>query len=170
MTRRNLYEMNYARLEKLLGRPPVELLGGRSYRYRSEPYMDLVVEKLPASSEPHAEGATVLSMTHYYEMNGDLCQDPEMVLRVFPPGYRGGEMFAPSTDPRHGRVEALIFIQAIPPRFDQVYPKRGFVLPHQKKSQNSFLAQWLRNLEAQGHRLVEAPDDENETTTDLMSE
>ena len=154
MPRRNLYEMNYARLEKLLGRPPMELLGERSYRYRAKPFMDLVVERLPDCQET---GAVVISMTHYYELNGDLCQDPEMVLRVFPPEWKGHLELAPSTDAQHGRAEALIFIQAIPPTFDLVYPKRGFVHPHQKRSQNRFLAQWLKNLEMQGHQLVEEP-------------
>ena len=124
--------------------------------------MDLVVEKLPACTEPHARDETVISMTHYFEQNGDLCQDPEMVLRVFPSDYRGGKMFAPSTDPNHGRVEAWMFIQGIPPVFHQVYPKRGFVNEYQKNSQNSFLAQWLRNLEEQGHLLLEEPADDFE--------
>ncbi len=42
----------------------------------------------------------VLSMAHYFEQNGDLCQDPEMTVRVF----------------AHGMVEALTFQQAIPPK------------------------------------------------------
>ena len=154
MARRNLYELNYAHLVKVLGRPPMELLGERSYRYRSEPFMDLVVERLPDCAET---GAPILSLAHYYARNGDLCQDPEMVVRVFPPEWWGNLELVPSTDAEHGRVEALMFIQAIPPIFDVVYPKRGFVRLYQKRSQNQFLSQWLRNLEMQGHEWLEEP-------------
>ena len=151
MARRNLYEMNYARLEELIG-PPDALVGERSYRFRADHFMDLVVERLPAC--PHT-GAVVLSLAHYFEQDGDLCQDPEMTLRVFPPGENRFREFVPSTDPRHGRVEALTFQQAIPPIYHEVYSAPDRVFPRLKRDLNSFLATWLRNLKDQGHRLVE---------------
>jgi hypothetical protein len=42
-----LYEQNYRRLERLLGRPLSELRSGVAYRLRAEGFMDLVVEVLP---------------------------------------------------------------------------------------------------------------------------
>ena len=135
MPRRNQYEMNHARLEALMGQPLGELRSGVAYRLRAHGFMDLVVEVLPQCSET---GAMVLSLAHYFVQEGDLCQDPEMTVRVFP----------------HGMVEALTFQQAIPPIYQQVYPAPGMVAPRLKRDLNSFLSFWLRNLTNQGHRLV----------------
>ncbi len=139
-TRRNQYELNYARLEAVIGRPFGDLRSGRAYRLRARGFMDLVVEVLPQCEET---GAMVLSLAHYFEQNGDLCQDPEMTVRVFPP--RQG---------RHGMVEALTFQQAIPPIYQEVYPEPGMVAPRLKRELNGFLTFWLRNLKDQGHRPV----------------
>jgi uncharacterized protein YqiB (DUF1249 family) len=155
MARRNIYEMNYARLEKLLGCPPGEILSDGCYRYGARAFMDLVVEVLPRCS--HTD-ATVLSLAHYFRQHGDLCQDPEMTVRVFPPGCDGFWELAPSTDPRHGRVEALSFQQSIPPIYQVVYPEPGRYYPNRKRELNSFLGMWLRNLKEQGHRPVEGDD------------
>ncbi len=140
MTRRDRYEMNYARLEELMGRPLETLSGERSYRLRSaQGYMDLIVERLPQCPET---GAMVLSLAHYFIQEGDLCQDPEMTVRIFPPAAGHG-----------GRVEALTFQQAIPPVYQEVYPAPGKVYPDLKRQLNEFLSLWLRNLKAQRHRL-----------------
>jgi hypothetical protein len=155
MPRRNSYEMNYARLERLLGRAPGEILPDRSYRFRADGFMDLVVEALPRCRET---GATVLSLAHYFEQHGDLCQDPEMTVRVFPPGSDGFRELTPATDPRHGRVEALTFQQAIPPVYQEVYPEPGRYYPKLKRDLNAFLTMWLRNLREQGHRPVVGDD------------
>jgi hypothetical protein len=134
------YERNHQRLEALLGRPLADLRSGVAYRLRAAGFMDLVVEVLPQCPET---GAMVLSLAHYFEQNGDLCQDPEMEVRVFPPH-----------DGRPGYVEALTFQQAIPPIYQRVYPQPGRVVPRLKRELNDFLATWLRNLKQQGHRLV----------------
>jgi len=135
-----LFEQNYRRLERLLGRPLSDLRSGVAYRLRAEGFMDLVVEVLP---QDRATGATVLSLAHYFVQGGDLCQDPEMTVRVFPP--RQG---------RPGLVEALTFQQAIPPVFSAVYPEPGKVAPRVKRELKAFLGTWLRNLRQQGHRPV----------------
>ncbi len=139
-TRRgNQYEQNYTRLRELIGRPFGDLRSSRSYRLRTPGFMDLVVEVLPQCEET---GATVLSLAHYFEQNGDLCQDPEMVVRIFTP-----------TDKRPAMVEALMFQQAIPPIYTLAYPEPGKVDLKAKEDLNSFLSFWLRNLKDQGHRL-----------------
>ena len=130
---RRQYERNYARLEALMGQPLCELRSGRSYRLRAPGFMDLVVEVLPQDSET---GATVLSLCHYFEMNGDLCQDPEMTVRVFSSA---------------GMIEALSFQQSLPPIYSVVYPEPGRVDVRMKQDLNAFLSLWLRNLTAQGH-------------------
>ncbi len=138
--RRNQYELNHARLEALMGQPLRDLRSDRAYRLRADGFMDLVVEVLPQCPE---NGAMVLSLAHYFEQHGDLCQDPEMTVRVFPP--RKG---------RPGQVEALTFQQAIPPIYQEVYPEPGMVAPRLKRQLNGFLTFWLRNLKDQGHRPV----------------
>ncbi len=135
----NQYEQNYARLRELIGRPFGDLRSSRSYRLRTPGFMDLVVEVLPQCEET---GAMVLSLAHYFEQNGDLCQDPEMVVRIFAP-----------TDKGPGMVEAPMFQQAIPPIYTLAYPEPGKVAPKAKKDLNDFLSFWLRNLKEQGHRL-----------------
>ena len=137
---RSLFERNYRRLEDIIGRSLPDLQSGVVYRLRAEHFMDLVVEVLP---QDRNTGAMVLSLCHYFVQNGDLCQDPEMELRVFPP--RGGHP---------GFLEALTFQQAIPPIHSRVYPEPGKVVPRLKRELNAFLGTWLRNLKAQGHRLV----------------
>jgi uncharacterized protein YqiB (DUF1249 family) len=135
-----LYEQNYRRLEKILGRPLSDLRSGVAYRLRAEGLMDLVVEVLP---QDRSTGAMVLSLAHYFTQAGDLCQDPEMTLRVLPPGPG-----------RPGMVEALTFEQALPPVYQAVYPEPGKVAPQVKRELNAFLTTWLRNLRQQGHRPV----------------
>ena len=136
----SLFERNYRRLENIIGRPLPDLQSGVVYRLQAGGYMDLVVEVLP---QDRHTGAMVLSLCHYFVQNGDLCQDPEMEVWVFPP--REGHP---------GRVEALTFQQAIPPIYQRVYPEPGMVSPRLHRELNAFLGVWLRNLKAQGHRLV----------------
>jgi len=133
--RKPIYQLNFERLEKLMGQKLFELQAHKSYRLRSGGYMDLVVERLTPCEET---GPMELSMTHYYEQNGDLCPDPDMTLKVY----------------RHGMLEALSFQQTSPSVYQVVYPEPGKFYPRLKPSLNNFLGTWLRNLEAQGHRLI----------------
>jgi len=135
-----IYERNFTRLQALMGQPLASLKEHTVYRLRAGGFMDLVVEVLLASPE---NGTLILSLCHYFEQNGDLCQDPEMEVRVFLPN---GE--------RPGTVEALTFQLAIPPIYQRVYPEPGKVIPLLRQQLNIFLGQWLRNLKEQGHRLV----------------
>jgi hypothetical protein len=62
-------------IEKIIG-----IFGGVDGLHVSianEPYMRLVIEHI--GDGPH--GLPAISVAHYYEMNGDLCQDPEMCFR-----------------------------------------------------------------------------------------
>ncbi len=155
-TRRNAYEMNYERLENLLGQPLKDLKVGYYFRLISSGYMDLVVEVIDRCSSTNAP---MVSLAHYYELNGDLCQDPDVVIRAIPPG-RGCRHVPSSRDsdgkPEHGRVEALTFQQAIPPVYSEAYDwssGKPVARPRTRKSINSFLSLWLKNLQAQGHQV-----------------
>jgi hypothetical protein len=139
-----VYRQNYQRLEALLGQPIPDLRPETVYRLRAEGFMDLVLEVL---SRDRGTGAVVLSLAHYFEQHGDLCQDPEMVVRAFPP-----------TEGESGLLEALTFRQAIPPIYHEVYPEPGKVIPRLRRELNEFLTTWLRNLKAQGHQPVRDSD------------
>ena len=124
-----IYTTNYTRLQQILKRPLAELKPGDTMRLKAGGYMDLVVEVLGK------RGAAIkVSLAHYFKQNGDLCQDPEMVVRV---------------DREHRTVKALSFQQAIPPLSQEVYGNRD---PSLEKHLNTFLGTWLRNLKMQGHR------------------
>ena len=155
MSRKNIYEMNYAKLAAILGQAPEKIEPSKSYTLRSEGFMDFIVEKV---SPCETTGATLLSLSHYYEANGDPCQDPEVLVRVYPPGEDFRE-YAPSSNIRLGRIEVIYFQQAIPPRFDEVYPETGKYSPGLKGSLNALLALWLRNLKNQGHTLIDEDQD-----------
>lgn len=121
MARRNRYELNYARIQALLRRPLKKLRPETVVRLRAGGFMDLVCEVLPRCDET---GATVLSLCHYFEQNGDLCQDPEMTVRLFHPGSRKELAMTPSTDSKWGRAEALSFQMAIPPIYQELCAAR----------------------------------------------
>jgi uncharacterized protein YqiB (DUF1249 family) len=140
----SLRERHYRLLEEIIGLPLADLQTGTVYRLRAAGFMDLVGEVL---SQNRATGAMVLSLSHYFEMRGDLCQDPEMEVRVYPP--REGQP---------GLVEALSFQQSLPPVYQRLYPEPGMVNPRLQRELNAFLGTWLRNLKAQGHRLVRDTD------------
>jgi uncharacterized protein YqiB (DUF1249 family) len=135
-------EINYRRLEKLLGQRPAELEFDRAYCFRAAGFMDLIVERLPDCRDFRAP---ILSLAHYFLQAGDLCADPEMTVRVF----------EPSEKREHGAIEALTFEMAIPPIFQEVYPEPGKVSPPRHRELNGFLSTWLKNLEEQGHQRVE---------------
>ncbi len=149
MSRRNRYELNYARIQALLRRPLVQLQPEDVIRLKTEGFMDLTCEVLLSCEQT---GATVLSMCHYFEQNGDLCQDPEMTIRLFHPGSTADRVMTPSTGSNWGRADATTYQQSIPPIYRVVYPAPGRYRPGLRKELNAFLVQWLKNLKAQGHR------------------
>lgn len=77
-----------------------------------------------------------ISIAHYFEMNGDLCQDPEMVVLI---------------NASDQTADAYSFQQAIPPIYREVYDDGNRVDPALKQNLNTFLETWLENLVNQGH-------------------
>jgi len=73
---------NIARLLHDLGLQS-KALGGEYFHVRipNEPYMDLVIERLPGD-----KGKDQLYFTHYYDQNGDRVMDGEMVYAISPQG------------------------------------------------------------------------------------
>ncbi|NJD54564.1 MAG: DUF1249 domain-containing protein [Candidatus Methanoperedens sp.] len=114
----NIYERIYQKLEKI---GIMNITG--SVHLKSKSFMDLVVERL---------GDNHYSLTHYYELNGDLCPNPDMEVKIIP-------------DQKIG--EALSYQDQF--GYRQVY-ERNKVDLKAKKELNAFLDFWLTNLINQG--------------------
>jgi len=63
---------NYKLLEKIVKRFDFDYL-----KLKSDGFMDLVIEKLNEDGN-----VKIISLAHYYEQNGDLIPDPDIVVRV----------------------------------------------------------------------------------------
>lgn len=134
LTCKTTCETNFDRLVKLGilndGKP---VQRGRS---RSDGFMDLVIEALPHLDNVNGIFCKAFSMAHYFEQNGDLCQDPEMLVLVYAP--------LPA-------VEAYDFQQAVPLIHQVVFAELGKAYPRLRRDLNSFLWQWVVNLVEHGH-------------------
>ena len=153
------YERNYTKIEKLFQRTLADLEVGDHFKLYAQGFMPLTVEVLP---DCHETGGKLVSMCHYFTQNGDLCQDPEVVVRLFPPGLTVFLHLCPSTDASLGRAEAVEFQQALPPVYQRVYPQPGQYLPKLRDSLNSFLGDWLNNMKEQGHQPRDPESEENQ--------
>lgn len=109
------------------------LNGGTHRRYEAPGYMPLVLESLYPDGS-----ATVYSLTHYGEQNGDAMRDPDMELRV---------------DHAAGTVEPLTFQNDYMHTYQEVYKYRDgqkLYSPRLRTDLDEFLWQWLKNIQDQG--------------------
>ena len=135
---KNIYERNY---ESLL--PYIKDMIGTRKDYKrftaGECFMPLVIEKLQTKES----GVYIISITHYYPLNGDLMKDPDMELEV---------------NINEKTVEALSYQQDNVGLYQTVYFEKDgqiYVRPQLKKSLNEFLEMWLNNIKNQGYTLEE---------------
>ncbi len=130
-----VYESNFNRLLKIVGDDLKKL--PYYIRFESKGFMPLTFDRL-TKKELFAQYA----MTHWYESNGDLIPDPEMVIDIYP---------------NHNFVEARSIMH--PPPFNRIIEvyneEKTMYSPSQKKSQNSFLGSWLKNIASQGFALTD---------------
>jgi len=126
----NKYEKNYRLLEQL-GILDTINSGGHYAKSTRSGYMDLHLDVLGKEDDYY-----IISLAHNYVVNGNVCADPDMQIRVFT---------------QTKTAEAMTFQQAIPPVWQEVYPKPGQVNTALKQSLNAFLKQWLTNLTHQKH-------------------
>jgi hypothetical protein len=112
----------------------ITIFGGIEGLYISienAPFMRLVIEHIGRGPQ----GLPAISVAHYYELNGDLCQDPEMCFEVA--STPDGLVFDP-----------YMFQMAIPPVYQQVTnDAQGVALAEQLRQ---FATMWDANLRAQG--------------------
>jgi hypothetical protein len=116
----------------------IEIFGGPTNIYASienPPYMRLVIEDIGTGPRGHK----AISVAHYFEQNGDLCQDPELGIEL--------------VNQNNGTVayEPYFFQLAIPPAYEEVYPSGPGCENQTLKIQlTRFLKMWDENLAAQG--------------------
>jgi len=71
----NIYNLIYNNLNRLTGDVD-DFMNGKGYlKLKSAGFMDLIIEKIAPDQ---------ISITHYYEQNGDLVPDPDVTVRIFP--------------------------------------------------------------------------------------
>lgn len=120
------------KMENIFYRIVEHLNGGSHCRIEnSKGFMALVVERL----ETHDIG-TVFSLCHYYELNGDLCQDPEMCFLWH----------------KSGRVYPMMYQTAIPPAYEESLYLDGGKWKIRLKLQirhTQFATHWLKNIKVQ---------------------
>lgn len=121
--------------------PIIAKLDGEQYvKLEAKGFMDLHVNRLNADyvAGKLARGTrwNYYSLAHYYNQNGDMVPDPDMVVRV---------------DPEMKMAEVWSYQDSF--RYDQVYIEQEgkvMVYPKLKKDLNHFMKQWLRNIKQQG--------------------
>jgi uncharacterized protein YqiB (DUF1249 family) len=119
-----IYNQIYNKLILLI--PNLENMKVGSDQVGKAPYMmDLHVEVL-SERKKYKHKLKIISMSHYYEQNGDLIPDPDMTIGVYN---------------RHKTAEALTFQNSF--IYQEVYQTPTMFYPKLKKQLNSFLNSWL---------------------------
>lgn len=126
----NQYEQLFKKITALLPNL-AQIEPGEGVSLKAEGFMDLHVNVLWKEKDN-----ITISMSHYYEQNGDLVPDPDMEIAVYP---------------SRKMAEALRYQDSF--AYREVYPEEGKVYPKAKKELNQFLNRWLNNLKMQGHEL-----------------
>jgi len=124
-TIKNVYQVIYDKLDKLTGGIEKFASTDNHLKLKSGGFMDLVIE---------CNSKNYISLTHYYTVNGDLCPDPDMEIKIYP---------------NLKMAEAMTYQDIY--RFQQVYLDGGKkYYPALKRDLNTFLNKWLSNLKKQG--------------------
>ncbi len=123
----------------------LEKMQGKQYlKIVNEPYMPLVVERL---EEAYDGNANLFSLCHYYVLNGDLMQDPEMCFVV--------------VDGRSSEKSGVENVQVTPYYFAQAnlgYYEQSIIFDNGvmkrcddevQQGQTEFAEIWLKNIKKQ---------------------
>ena len=105
----------------------------------AEGYMDLNID-VQNWKEDGQTGTFRISMAHNFVQNGDVMADPDMEIRI----HRDMKMAEALTY----QLDSLSIYQTVYTEIDG----KTMINLKRKKELNSFLATWLRNIKAQGHK------------------
>jgi hypothetical protein len=125
--KKTVYETNYERLNNLTKGIDQFVSKDNELKLQSSGFMDLIVE---------CNSKNLISLTHYYKQNGDLCPDPDMLIEIYPDRQMCEVISYQDT---YG------YKQVYPD-----YPSKNSYYPIHKKDLNNFLRFWLNNLKKQG--------------------
>ncbi len=125
--KKTVYETNYERLNSLTKGIDQFVSKDNELKLQSSGFMDLIIE---------CNSKNLISLTHYYKQNGDLCPDPDMLVEIYPDRQM---------------CEVIHYQDTF--GYKQVYPNyptKDRYYPAHKKDLNNFLRFWLNNLKKQG--------------------
>ena len=123
-------------------------LGDKDYlKLQSEGFMPLTMEKIAAGVETPFGEAFLISLSHYYEQNGDLMRDPEMVFivvdkREYPKDFENLFVYPQMYQQDNlGICEESIRIEG---------NRLTTFISRWQQAHTGFANQWLCNIKAQG--------------------
>lgn len=127
-------------IEKIAAQHGLDLTATQSHlRLENEGYMPLVIEKV---------GKDRVSVAHYYEQNGDLIADPDVVCWIAP----GGDWFPiEMQQPPIGRFSGYSAVVV-----DWKDGRPNHYYPRMQSGIASFCATWAKNLVDQGFTQIAA--------------
>ncbi len=118
-----------------------DLRPGAYCRYQAEGMMDLSLDVLGVYTAGGEISITIALAHNYTHPSGDLIPDPDMEIRILP---------------KHRLAEALSYQDIY--NYRVVYEAQSGPNAREMAGQNCFLLSWLKNISAQGYRLVELRD------------
>lgn len=126
----------------------LDKLGDNTYlKLTAENFMPLTLEVIGTGIAFQDDTATLYSLTHYYELNGDLMRDPEMCFLVIDLGDVPPIGRALFVYPQYYQQDNLgIYEESIRITNNQV----EFFKPHWQKDHAVFANSWLCNISQQG--------------------
>ena len=133
-----IYQTIFNELTKIVNIETLKRLG--HLKFESGGFMDLNFDFLRVDNQDRY----VIAISHYYKQNGDMIPDPDMEIRI------DNSWDTPT-------CEALTFQDKN--GYQEVYPtinNKEMVYPKLKKSLNSFLLQWIKNIQKQNYSRVNA--------------
>ena len=132
---------------KIFSRLLKKLNGKDHIKLYSEGFMPLTIEKLDINISTPSGNATTYSLTHYYEQNGDLMRDPEMVFIVVDNRSVCKDYDALEIYPQMYQQDNLgLFEEGITIENNTI---KSFIKAWQY-SHCHFANQWLKNIQQQG--------------------
>ncbi len=132
---------------KIFSRILKKLNGKDHIKLHSEGFMPLTIEKLDTNISALSGKATTYSLTHYYEQNGDLMRDPEMVFIVVDNRADCKDYNALEIYPQMYQQDNLgLFEESITIENNTI---KSFIKAWQYSHCN-FANQWLINIQQQG--------------------